>query len=386
MSRLQVKVIANSLSMFGALVALALIFATFNKHQFIDGLGSGWVTAYKESYASQARDILTELQSGRTDSAVSLLEESDWIKIQFGDRAYRDKKIVLANLCRVLQGNKEYSELLHWAAVWRGLDGRDVNAMAFWYQALYHTIDRKEEGFGGLADTRAKFPKNILAQRFYARALFDSGETVLARAIAQDFQAELIGRVTKGWGLHWKWKIRHAIFWPVRALKQHLAAGELLDAGSDLAEIWRTLLEWKNNKDLKKKGHAIVSVFPDQDDLIHIGADIPRNMSTVQINLPSFINIRISDIDLVIDGVSQDISLVTFKYVNLAPEVGSIKTDGQGDPYLVLNIHGLDKAGDSPLMTVDIIFRISLIDLLGHEEQLSYELATAKAGKEGTGQ
>jgi hypothetical protein len=32
---------------------------------------------------------------------------------------------------------------------------------------------------------------------------------------------------------------------------------------------------------------------------------------------------------------------------------------------------------------VDIIFRISLIDLLGQEEQLSYELVTAKAGKEG---
>ncbi|MDP7453424.1 MAG: hypothetical protein QGE95_14285, partial [Arenicellales bacterium] len=134
------------------------------------------------------------------------------------------------------------------------------------------------------------------------------------------------------------------------------------------------------------KGHAIVPVFPDQDDLIHIGADIPRNMSTVQINLPSFINIRISDLDLVIDGVSQDISLVTFKYVNLSPDMGSIKTNGQGDPYLVLNIHGLDKTGDSPLMAVAIIFRISLIDLLGHEEQLSYELATAKAGKEGTGQ
>ncbi|MDP7518485.1 MAG: hypothetical protein QGI17_15400, partial [Arenicellales bacterium] len=96
MSRLQVKVIANSLSMFGALLVLALMFATFNKHEFIDGLGSGWIAAYKESYASQAKDILTELQSGRTDSAVSLLKESDWTEIQFGDRAYHDKKIVLA--------------------------------------------------------------------------------------------------------------------------------------------------------------------------------------------------------------------------------------------------------------------------------------------------
>jgi hypothetical protein len=99
-------------------------------------------------------------------------------------------------------------------------------------------------------------------------------------------------------------------------------------------------------------------------------------MSTVRIDLPPHANLRISDFDLAIDGVSKNPSPDAFEYINLFEAQGSIQADGDEDPFFFVNILNVNKTGVGPLMKVDISFRIALIDVLGRERLLSYALAT----------
>ena len=294
-----------------------------------------------------------------------------------GDRGYRFKRQILSNLCRTLYNNKDYQRLLDWATVWRLLDERDVNAIAYNYEALRHTDGRRQEGREGLLEYFKKFPANRHLQRFYIGMLFDAGEVEQATALAEKFLSpDWVRNATVGWELRWQWKTRHVITNYVRLLKQHLANGEWGDAWKVPHDMWRNVLEWKNSEVLKEKGYSALSVFPNRDDRIHIITDMPRNISTIRVDLPPHANLRISDFDLTIDGDSKNLFPDAFEYINLFEDRGSIQADGDEDPYFLVNILNVDKTGVGPFMKVDINFQIALIDVLGQERLLSYALAT----------
>ena len=376
-SRLKAKFLANCASLIGALLMLTLLFTTLNNKALIDSLGKAWVNAYQESYSSEAREALVELSSVQTDHAIGLLEQSDWSSVHLGDRGYRYKRQILSNLCRTLYNNKDYERLLYWATAWRLLDERDVKAIAYNYEALRNTDDRRKEGNEGLLKNFERFPENELLQRFYVHTLFDTGEVEQAIKLAEKFLSpDWVRSATVGWELRWQWKTRHVITSYVHNLKQHLANGEWSDAWKVPQDMWRNYLEWKTSGLLKEKGYLKLSPFPNQDDRIHIIVDMPRNMSTVRIDLPPHANLRISDFDLAIDGVSKNPSPDAFEYINLFEAQGSIQADGDEDPFFLANILNVDKTGVGPLMKVDISFRIALIDVLGRERLLSYALAT----------
>ena len=376
-SRLKAKIFANCASLIGALLMLALLFTTLNNKALINDLGEAWENAYQGSYSSKARGALAKLQLGQTDYAIDLLAQPDWSSVRLGDRGYRFKHEILSNLCRTLYNNKDYQRLLYWATAWRSLDERDVDAIAYNYEALRHTDGRRKEGREGLLEYFRKFPANGHLQRFYVWMLFDAGEVEQATELAETFLSPDWARsATVGWELRWQWKTRHVITNYVRLLKQHLANGEWGDAWEVPQNMWSSVLEWKNSELLKEKGYSAISVFPNQDDRIHITADMPRNISTVRIDLPPHANLRISDFDLTIDGDSKNLSPDAFEYINLFEAQGSIQADGDEDPFFLVNILAVDKTGVGPFMKVDISFQIALIDVLGQERLLSYALAT----------
>ena len=357
-------------------MGLALLFVTFSEQNLVNDLGHQWVSVYRKSYFSQAKDAMIELHSGRINLVANLLDEADWRAIQLGDRAYPFKRQMFAGLCAALLGQEKYAELLRRAGEWRLLDGRDFDALAFWYEALYRSTDRQEEALEGLAENWRRLPDSHLLRRFYAQSLFDSGQKAKAVEISRSFRAELIERATKGWRLHWKWKLRHALFLPFEELKLHLSEIRLVPAWENLRAIWQVLMQWKNNKSLKKKGSVALNAFPSRDNTIYFQADIPRNMSTVQIDLPSLTNIKLEKFKLTIDGIAQDLSLVVFDYSGLVSENDWIKTSVQEERKLIINILGLDSSNAEPIMTLGISFQVLIIDLLDQEELLSYSLAT----------
>ncbi len=376
-SRLKAKIFANCASLIGALLMLTLLFTTLNNKALINDLGQAWVNVYQESYSDEAREALVKLQLGQADYAIGLLAQPDWSSVRLGDRGYRFKHEILSNLCRTLYNNKDYQRLLDWATAWRLLDERDINAIAYKYVALLHTDGRRKEGREGLLENYKKFPKNRHLQRFYVLALSDVGEVEQATELADKYLSQdWVRNAIVGWELRWQWKTRHVITNYVRLLKQQLANAEWGDAWKVSHDMWRNVLAWKNSELLKEKGYSALSVFPNRGDRIHIIADVPRNISTIRIDLPPHVTLRISDFDLTIDGDSKNLFPNAFEYVNLFEAQGSIQADGDEDPFFLVNVGNVDKTGVGPLMKVDISFQIALIDVLGNERLLSYALAT----------
>ncbi len=376
-SRLKAKIFANCASLIGALLMLTLLFTTLNNKALINDLGQAWVNVYQESYSDEAREALVKLQLGQADYAIGLLAQPDWSSVRLGDRGYRFKHEILSNLCRTLYNNKDYQRLLDWATAWRLLDERDVNAIAYNYEALRHTDGRRQEGREGLLENFKQFPANRNLQRFYVWLLFDAGEVEQATELADKYLSQdWVRNAIVGWELRWQWKTRHVITNYVRLLKQQLANAEWGDAWKVSHDMWRNVLAWKNSELLKEKGYSALSVFPNRGDRIHIIADVPRNISTIRIDLPPHVTLRISDFDLTIDGDSKNLFPNAFEYVNLFEAQGSIQADGDEDPFFLVNVGNVDKTGVGPLMKVDISFQIALIDVLGNERLLSYALAT----------
>ncbi len=376
-SRLKAKIFANCASLIGALLMLTLLFTTLNNKALINDLGQAWVNVYQESYSDEAREALVKLQLGQADYAIGLLAQPDWSSVRLGDRGYRFKHEILSNLCRTLYNNKDYQRLLDWATAWRSLDERDVDAIAYNYEALRHTDGRRKEGREGLLENFKQFPANRNLQRFYVWLLFDAGEVEQATELADKYLSQdWVRNAIVGWELRWQWKTRHVITNYVRLLKQQLANAEWGDAWKVSHDMWRNVLAWKNSELLKEKGYSALSVFPNRGDRIHIIADVPRNISTIRIDLPPHVTLRISDFDLTIDGDSKNLFPNAFEYVNLFEAQGSIQADGDEDPFFLVNVGNVDKTGVGPLMKVDISFQIALIDVLGNERLLSYALAT----------
>ena len=163
---------------------LTLLFTTLNNKALINDLGQAWVNVYQESYSDEAREALVKLQLGQADYAIGLLAQPDWSSVRLGDRGYRFKREILSNLCRTLYNNKDYQRLLDWTTAWRLLDERDVDAIAYNYEALRHTDGRQKEGREGLLANFEKFPKNQRLQRFHVRALSDVGKDEKATILA----------------------------------------------------------------------------------------------------------------------------------------------------------------------------------------------------------
>ena len=97
------------------------------------------------------------------------------------------------------------------------MDERDVTAMAYWYEALRHTPDRREEGTRGLEEAWQRFPSNEALTRFLtAVTLAESGDSSDVAEMMSRHRQELIDAMSEGWRVTWNWRIQQALARPVR--------------------------------------------------------------------------------------------------------------------------------------------------------------------------
>ena len=371
MSKLQSKLYANALSMMGALVVVVVIFMVFSRPELINMLGSHSILFYRVSFSSEAKNVLGQLTHEKTGNAVKLLQDPKWTNVLLDDKPYYLKREVLKSLCSVFHRNKNYKQLLHWATVWRDLDERDVDAMAFWYEALRHTTDRRKIGVNGLSKGQKQFPRNVLFQRFYFQSQNNSGKSLTQNLAISDTQKLIIQRALKGWELRWWWKLRHALAEPIGKLQQHFMNQNWGGAWSALIRMVQIVKLWAIDKSIEEKGHVAFSIAPDKDDWMHISAVIPRQTSTLRIDLPPFSRVVISELNLTINGILQSLSNDWFEYVNLVVDQDSIKAKGFEDSHFILNMSSLDRFGDDRVMNISIRFKLSVNDLFGNSNNLS---------------
>ena len=376
-SKKKIKVAVNLLFLVLAIAFSLLWFLWLYQENLVNKVGLWMISSYTNQFESEGEDVLRRLRKGEISAAVELLEEKKWREIRNQDRAFRKKRWILKQLAQKLHHAERFEELLHWSDIWRSQDERNVDAMAYWYEALRHSPDRHAEGVEGLKREQVRFPANTLLRQFVLAMQDLKGGEIPASHVAELLKdPNRLQNVTQGWELRWQWKIRHVVTDYIRNLKQRLTDGEWGDVWKAPQELWRILLDWKNNDQLHEKGYLELSVLPDLDDRIHLRADIPRNMSTLRIDLPPNTKIRIFEFGWIIDGVPKHIAPDNFEYVNLLQVEGSIKSYGKWDPFFRVNLLGIEKAGESPLMEVDISFRVALVIPFGQEILLTNRLVT----------
>ena len=174
-SKLSLKILSNALSLIGAIIFLVMLLDLKDQKLFkLNDWGAQWSTSYYQKHTVTFKELIKQLQKGETDSTVLQLQ-SDWNDLEKRDRAYRLKRKLLFALSEELHRQKRYNELLKWSSEWRAIDDRDVDAIAFYYEALYRSKDKRTEGFNGLKTEWHRFPDSLTLFGFYSLTLEERG-------------------------------------------------------------------------------------------------------------------------------------------------------------------------------------------------------------------
>ena len=365
-SKKKMKVIGNLAFLVFALIFSSLFLLWAYQEEMIDEVGAWAVSSYKKQYDSEWKDTLRDLRAGQTQSAIALLEGKKWGEIRNRDRVYLMKRKLLETLAAQLHSTERYGELLYWAEVWRELDERDVTAMAYWYEALHRTPDRREEGTRGLEEAWQRFPSNETLTKFVAAILVESGDSTAAAETRSRHQQELINVMSQGWRVIWNWRIQQALARPVRIeLATHLRSWQLVAAWRDVVGISRSLWSWRGDNRLRRTGFTDFSISTDDEDLVQVPLRIPKFMTTLRINPPPGSRVRISDIQIVVDNVVYPILISQLvdqrHYKRMVRKEGFLESQGADDPWVRMNI--VDIIGGSERKAVDIVlkFRVAIL-------------------------
>ncbi|HFD11138.1 MAG TPA: hypothetical protein ENJ32_01510 [Crenotrichaceae bacterium] len=131
----------------------------------VDDMGVYIIDTYYDVRKGEYDKAINELEKSSAGSAIQLLNE--WESIKKKDRLYLLKRKLLLRLSENLHKQSKYKELAYWSKKWLAMDERDVTAMAFYYQALLHLDQTREEGVKGMINAYRKFPDNKYLKRFY---------------------------------------------------------------------------------------------------------------------------------------------------------------------------------------------------------------------------
>ncbi len=366
-SKKKMKVIGNLAFLVFALIFSSLFLLWAYQEEMIDEVGAWAVSSYKKQYDSEWKDTLRDLRAGQTQSAIALLEGKKWGEIRNRDRVYLMKRKLLETLAAQLHSTERYGELLYWAEVWRELDERDVTAMAYWYEALHRTPDRREEGTRGLEEAWQRFPSNETLTKFVAAILVESGDSSAVAEMRSRHQQELINAMSQGWRVIWNWRIQQALARPVRIeLSKHLRSWQLVAAWRDVVGISRSLWSWRGDNRLRRTGFTDFSIFTDDEDLVQVPLRIPKFMTTLRINPPPGSRVRISDIQIVVDNVVYPILISQLvdqrHYKRMVRNEEFLESQGTDDPWVRMNI--VDIVGGSERKAVDAVLRFRAVILL----------------------
>jgi len=366
-SKKKMKVIGNLVVLVFALISSSHFLLWTYQEEMVDQVGAWVISSYKDQYASEWKETLQQLRAGQTQPAIALLENKKWGEIRNRDRVYPMKRKLLDTLAAELHSTEHYGDLLHWAGVWRELDERDVTAMAYWYEALRHTSDRREEGMQGLEAAWQRFPSNEALTRFLTVMLAELGDSSAVEELRSRYQRELMDAMSKGWRVTWNWRIQQALARPVRVeLAAHLRSWQLIAAWRDVVGISRSLWSWRGDDRLKRTGFIDFSISPDDENLVQIPLQIPKFMTTLRIDPPPGSTVRISDIQIVVNDVVHSISISQLvdqrHYKRMVRNKEFLESQGDDDPWVRMNI--VDIIGGSERKAVDAVLRFRAAVLL----------------------
>ena len=367
----------NVLSLVGALYFLPLLFS--GQKELVNSWGENWIRVYRSLNEPHAELLLKEVRGGQVDRTMQFLQKK-WHSIRKNDRLYPLKRELLFALAEELHNQGRYQELRQWAVQWQQLDTRDVDAIAFSYEALSRLAGYETEGWNGLREAWEQFPFNSTLVRFNYVALIEQGLADQAVAFFALIQEQMSARVKQALQ---RWEIR---LYSTALLSSDSDYENYVDTREDLATTWRLISDFLNDADLGNypvqhgmtpreqakywfrqgiqskaefgKLHATIEdqnrvveiqfppVVSTRDDWIGLGIDLDAKVSELRVDLPPGLNIQISSVRLRIGSTVKDVALDSIGLKNMERNNGTLKSASHFDPY----------------------FSFSLVDLLGHRK------------------
>jgi hypothetical protein len=322
-SRFTAKDLTNSLLAGISIAMLAALFVSFHHDEILEEFGSEWVDDYAKSLRYEAKAALAqEKKTGRADALVTLLETPSWSETHFGDRAYPLKRKLLERLCVNLKQQGDYSALAHWTSQWLSLNERNLDARAFWYEAIRHFPERKEEGLEGLVTNYQNFPENDYLFNFLVNAYKDHGNTDAAKQMVWAKASSVAKEVSTGWDIFWT-NANQANFSQTQSRRVRIHAG--------------------NN------GASLLTF------------ELPVDTTRLRVDPPAGSHLRIDRVELEIYGNKNRIPAKNIDKSQMRLEPNGLVAYGRDDPYFALPIKIDVHEGVESKVKVTVQFQASLI-------------------------
>ena len=401
-SKLSVKILSNALSLIGAIIFLVMFFELKDPNFFrFNDWGDQWSSSYYQKHVTKFRELIKPLQKGETDSAILQLE-NDWNDLEKRDRAYRLKWKLLLALSEELHRQKRYDELLKWSSEWRAQDDRDIDAIAFYYEALYRSKDKQSEGFDGLKTEWHRFPESSTLAGFYSMALKERGihdPTFEAKRyeLHQKFIEQQQQNVLKSAR---RWKVRFYSDIPTTPVTDR-EYEDYVDSHNDLKETWALISDYLRGEPLGqysakhgltpsqqaeywiKKGAKTKTLFGrlhfaanPQTTLVSkpLGLNLVTNTNnwsrltlklgpdteTLRIDLPPKMKLQIDKVRIRTKTMTQSVPLSQIKSKNMAIVNSSLTTTNNSGRYFFLPMNDyLPHIRNEQDLSIELVIQVS---------------------------
>ena len=401
-SKLGLKILSNALSLIGAIIFLVMFFELKDPNFFrFNDWGDQWSSSYYQKHVTKFRELIKPLQKGETDSAILQLE-NDWNDLEKRDRAYRLKWKLLLALSEELHRQKRYDELLKWSSEWRAQDDRDIDAIAFYYEALYRSKDKQSEGFDGLKTEWHRFPESSTLAGFYSMALKERGihdPTFEAKRyeLHQKFIEQQQQNVLKSAR---QWKVRFYSDIPTTPVTDR-EYEDYVDSHNDLKETWALISDYLRGEPLGqysakhgltpsqqaeywiKKGAKTKTLFGrlhfvanPQTTLVSkpLGLNLVTNTNnwsrlvlklgpdteTLRIDLPPKMKLQIDKVRIRTKTMAQSVPLSQIKSKNMAIVNSSLTTTNNSGRYFFLPMNDyLPHIRNEQDLSIELVIQVS---------------------------
>jgi hypothetical protein len=315
---------------------------------------------------------------------------------------YRLKWKLLLALSEELHQQKRYDELLKWSSEWRALDDRDIDAIAFYYEALYRSKDKQSEGFNGLKTEWHRFPESSTLAGFYSLALkergihdptFETKKHDLHQSFIQQQQRNVLKSARR-------WKVRLYSDIPTTPMTDR-EYEDYVDAHDNLKETWALISDYLRGEALDqysakhgltpgqqaeywiKKGANTKTLF----GRLHFAANpqtplaskllkpnlvtntnnwsrlvlkLGPDTETLRIDLPPKIRLQIDKVRIRTTTLVHSVPLSQIKSQNMAIVNSSLTTTSNSDRYFFLPINDyLPHIRNEQDLSIELVIQVS---------------------------
>jgi hypothetical protein len=303
-SQRKMKFFANTVLLVSALFFLGLTLIWSFIPLVPNAIGKQWISVYSKNVRDDASHTIASAAQGGVQNLIEKLESNTWRSISRSDRAWPAKRKMMAVLVNHFENKFEYGSMQQWADYWVQQDPRDVDAMAFWFESLRYTNNRKEQGIAGLERGLQLFPGNFELLKFNAKVAAERNQSELVG----ELHKKLRKLTTDNWRLEWRRKSRDVASWHLGKAGDNLSSFKFSKMWSSLGSIVDQVTNAKMHRKLKhNNGEKVFSIAKCKQGRCAVKFSIPESSSTINLFPAAVSGVSVSEFSISLSGMKYKI-------------------------------------------------------------------------------